>query len=349
MNYVRLGRTGVHVSRLCLGAMMFGQWGNPDHEESVRIIHKALDAGVNFLDTADVYSHGESEEIVAKALKGRRDRVILATKFTGPMSDDINDRGMSRRWILHEVENSLRRLDTDWIDLYQVHRPDHKTDIEETLGALTDLVRQGKVRYIGCSTFPAESIVEAQWASEQHSLERFVCEQPPYSIFVRGIETAVLPTALRYAMGVIAWSPLAGGWLTGRYRRDAGVDMTSGRAQRIPQRFDPSLPGNQAKLAAVEELIKIAADAGCSLTHLALAFVVGHPGVTSAIIGPRTMDQLTDLLAGASVVLDDDVLDRIDQIVPPGVTLNPADAGWQPPALPDPAARRRPLAARAAS
>jgi aryl-alcohol dehydrogenase-like predicted oxidoreductase len=158
----------------------------------------------------------------------------------------------------------------------------------------------------------------------------------------------VLPTCQKYGMGVIAWSPLAGGWLTGRIRRDTPVDMTRGRAQRLPHRFDPALPGNQAKLAAVEELIKIAADAGCSLTHMALAFVTGNPAVTSAIIGPRTMEQLTDLLAAASVTLDDDVLDRIDQIVPPGVTLNPADAGWQPPVLADPAARRRPQATRSA-
>jgi aryl-alcohol dehydrogenase-like predicted oxidoreductase len=334
MNYVRLGRTGVHVSRLCLGAMMFGQWGNPDHEESVRIIHKALDAGVNFLDTADVYSHGESEEIVAKALKGRRDRVILATKFTGPMSDDINDRGMSRRWILREVENSLRRLDTDWIDLYQVHRPDHKTGIEETLGALTDLVRQGKVRYIGCSTFPAESIVEAQWASEQHSLERFVCEQPPYSIFVRGIESAVLPTALRYAMGVIAWSPLNGGWLTGKYRKDGKTEEGSRAARRrIPERFDMSLPGNQRKLDVIEELDQLASDAGFSLTQLALAWVLQHPAITSAIIGPRTMEQLDGLLGADELRLEPAVLDRIDALVAPGTVLNPSDGGYFNPHL----------------
>jgi aryl-alcohol dehydrogenase-like predicted oxidoreductase len=265
------------------------------------------------------------------------------------MGEDANMRGNSRRWIIREVEKSLRRLQTDYIDLYQMHRPDPDTDIDETLSALSDLVRSGKVRAIGSSTFPAEQIVEAQWVAQSRVHVRFRCEQPPYSIFVRGIEASILPTCQRYGMGVIAWSPLAGGWLTGRYRRDTPVDMTTGRAQRLPQRFDPSLPGNAAKLEAVEELIKISADAGCSLTHMALAFVTAHPAVTAAIIGPRTMDQLTDLLAGADVVLDDDVLDRIDQIVPPGVTLNTADAGWQPPALTDPAARRRPLAARAAS
>jgi len=344
-----LGGTGIKVSSYCLGAMMFGAWGNQDHDDSVRIIHAALDAGINFIDTADVYSAGESEEIVGKALRGRRDDVVLATKANGPMGEDPNRRGNSRRWLVAEVENSLRRLQTDHIDLYQMHRPDPDTDIEETLSALSDLVRSGKVRAIGSSTFPAEQIVEAQWVAERRGLVRFRAEQPPYSIFVRGIESAVLPTCQKYGMGVIVWSPLGGGWLTGRIRRDTGVDMTSRRAQRLPHRFDPALPGNAAKLAAVEELVKLADDAGMPLTHLALAFTVAHPGVTSAIIGPRTMDQLTSLLDGASVVLTDEVLDRIDQIVPPGVTLNyPGDAGWQPPVLTDLAARRRPPADRAA-
>ncbi|MDR0342733.1 MAG: aldo/keto reductase [Nocardiopsaceae bacterium] len=343
-----LGGTGIKVSPYCLGAMMFGGWGNPDHDDSIRIIHAALDAGLNFIDTADVYSRGESEEIVGKALAGRRDQVVLATKAHGAMGDDPNMAGNSRRWLVREVDNSLRRLRTDYIDLYQMHRPDPATDIEETLSALTDLIRAGKVRAIGSSTFPAEQIVEAQWAAERRGYERFRCEQPPYSILARGAEAAVLPACARYGMGVITWSPLAGGWLTGKYRRDTGVDMTSGRAQRIPARFDPSLPGNARKLEVVEELIKIAADAGCSLTHLAIAFVISHPAVTSAIIGPRTMDQLTDLLAGTAVALDDDVLDRIDQLVPPGTTLNEADAGWQPPALAEPALRRRPPGDRAA-
>jgi aryl-alcohol dehydrogenase-like predicted oxidoreductase len=343
-----LGGTGIKVSPYCLGAMMFGAWGNRDHEDSIRIIHAALDAGVNFVDTADVYSAGESEEIVGQALRGRRDDVVLATKAHSPMGEDPNMRGNSRQWIVREVENSLRRLQTEYIDLYQMHRPDPDTDIDETLSALSDLIHAGKVRAIGSSTFPAEQIVEAQWVAQSRDRERFRCEQPPYSILVRGIESAVLPTCQKYGMGVIAWSPLAGGWLTGRIRKETGVDMTTGRAQRLPLRFDPSLPGNVAKLAAVEELIKVAADVGCPLIHLALAFVIAHPGVTSAIIGPRTMDQLTGLLAAAELTLDDDVLDRIDQIVPPGTTLNPADAGWQPPALTDPALRRRPPATRAA-
>jgi len=345
-----LGGTGIKVSSYCLGAMMFGAWGNTDHDDSVRIIHAALDAGINFIDTADVYSAGESEEIVGKALRGRRDDVVLATKANGPMGEDPNMRGNSRRWLVREVENSLRRLQTDYIDLYQIHRPDHDTDIEETLSALSDLVHAGKVQAIGSSTFPPEQIVEAQWVAERRGLTRFRAEQPPYSIFVRGIESGVLPTCQKYGMGVIVWSPLAGGWLTGRIRRETGVDMTSLRAQRLPHRFDPSLPGNVAKLAAVEDLLKLADEAGMPLIRLATGFVLTHPGVTSAIIGPRSMEQLTSLLDGASVALSDDVLDRIDQIVPPGVTLNyPADAGWQAPVLTDLAARRRPLADRAAS
>jgi aryl-alcohol dehydrogenase-like predicted oxidoreductase len=320
--------------------MMFGAWGNRDHDDCIRIIHAALDAGVNFIDTADVYSGGESEEIVGKALKGRRDSVVLATKFVAPMSEDSNQRGASRRWIMQEVENSLRRLDTDHIDLYQAHRPDPTVDLEETLGALSDLVHQGKVRVIGSSTYPAEMIVEAQWAAERRGTERFRCEQPPYSIFARGIETAVLPTCKQYGMGVIPWSPLAGGWLTGKYRK-GDETPTTGRAARIPDRFDFSKPENQRKLDLVEDLLKLAADAGLSLTHMAMAFVLEHPAVTSAIIGPRTMEQMTDVLGSADVRLSDDVLDAIDKLVPPGRTLNAADAGWESPSLRR-SARRRP-------
>ena len=290
MEHRPLGRTGVHVSKLCLGTMMFGAWGNTDHDDSVRIIHRALDAGINFVDTADVYSAGESEEIVGKALKGRRDDVVLATKFWGPMGDDPNRRGVSRRWIITEVENSLRRLGTDWIDLYQMHRPDPDTDIDETLGALTDLVHQGKVRYIGSSSFSAGEIVEAQWAARERRLERFRTEQPPYSLLVRGIELDVLPTARRHGMGVLTYSPLAGGWLSGSWSADSSP--TSPARQRLAARFDMSLPENQRKLEAVEQLAKVADEAGVSLIELAIAFVVNHPAVTSAIIGPRTMEQL---------------------------------------------------------
>jgi aryl-alcohol dehydrogenase-like predicted oxidoreductase len=328
--------------------MMFGEWGNPDRDEAVRIVHAALEAGINFVDTADVYSNGESEEIVGRALKGRRDDVVLATKVNGNMGTAKNRAGNSRRWIRYEVEQSLRRLGTEWIDLYQIHRPDPKTDIEETLSVLTDLVREGKVRAIGCSTFPAELIVEAHWAADKRALERFRCEQPPYSLLARGVEAGVLPVCERYGMGVITWSPLAGGWLTGRYRRPEDIDMTSGRATRIPKRFDPSLPANQRKLEIVNQLEAIAADAGAALRHLAMAFVVTHPAVTAAIIGPRTMDQLTDLLAGQDVVLDDATLDRIDDIVPPGITPNPVDAGFQAEWLANAKRRRLPPESRAA-
>ncbi len=319
---------------------MLGAWGNPDHDESIRIIHRALDAGINFIDTADVYGRGESEEIVGKALAGgRRANVVLATKVHGTMGDDPNEFGNSRRWIVREVENSLRRLQTDYIDLYQIHRPELDTDIDETLGALTDLVRAGKVRYIGSSTFPASAIVEAQWVADRRGRERFVCEQPPYSILVRGVENDVLPTCLRYGMGVIPWSPLAGGWLSGRYR--AGAELPgSHRAQRVPSRFDMSIPGNQRKLEAADALAGLADEAGISLIEMALAFVIRHPAVTAAIIGPRTMEHLESQLGAADVVLTDDVLDRIDEIAPPGVNVNPADGGWDNPAL-RPSARRR--------
>jgi aryl-alcohol dehydrogenase-like predicted oxidoreductase len=335
-----LGSTGVQVSPLCLGAMMFGSWGNRDHDESVRIIHRALDSGINFVDTADVYSSGESETIVGKALTGgRRANVVLATKAHGAMGEDANQRGNSRRWLVRECENSLRRLGTDYIDLYQIHRPDPDTDIDETLGALSDLIAAGKILYAGSSTFPAEQIVEAQWTAQRRGRERFISEQPPYSILVRGIEADVLPACQRYHMGVISWSPLAGGWLSGRYRLDADLPVST-RAQRIPQRFDMSLPGNRLKLEAADRLAGLAAEAGMSLIHLALGFVLSHPGVTSAIVGPRTMDHLDSQL-GAPETLPAGLLDQIDEIVPPGVNLNPADRGYVPPALGETRLRRR--------
>jgi aryl-alcohol dehydrogenase-like predicted oxidoreductase len=336
----QLGRTGVSVSKFCLGAMMFGAWGNPDHDESIRIIHAALDAGIDFIDTADVYARGESEEIVGKALAGgRRDDVILATKFHGAMGDDPNRQGSSRRWIVRAVEDSLRRLGTDWIDLYQVHRPRTDTDIEETLGALTDLVQQGKVRYIGHSTFPASQIVEAQWVSRERHLARFVTEQPAYSILVRAVEGDVLPTCARHGMGVLSYSPLTGGWLSGRWRKDTG-QQSSSRASRLPERFDLSQPANQRKLDAVEDLAQLADEAGITLIELAIAFVLNHPAITAAILGPRTMEQLQSQLPAGDVVLDDAVLDRIDEIVAPGTTVNPVDNSFANPAL-QPAARRR--------
>jgi aryl-alcohol dehydrogenase-like predicted oxidoreductase len=340
MEYRMLGGTGVEVSPLCLGAMMFGAWGNPDHDESVRIIHQALDAGINFVDTADVYSRGESEEIVGKALKGRRDSVVLATKVHGSMGDDPNERGNSRRWIVRECEASLRRLGTDWIDLYQVHRWDPWTDHDETLAALTDLVRAGKVRYLGSSTYPPSEIVAAQWTAERRGRERFVCEQPPYSMLVRGVEAEVLPVCRRYGMGVISWSPLAGGWLSGRWRKGQEPPQST-RAERLPQRYDLSLPGNQRKLEAADALASLAEDAGISLIHIALAFVLNHPAVTAAIIGPRTMEQLESQLGAVDVRLDTSLLDRIDEIVRPGTNFNLADAGFTPPAVADASLRRR--------
>jgi aryl-alcohol dehydrogenase-like predicted oxidoreductase len=340
MEHRPLGRTGVSVSKLCLGAMMFGDWGNKDHDESIRIIHRALYAGINFVDTADVYSRGESEEIVGKALAGgRRDDVVLATKLHMPMGADPNQRGNSRRWIVREVEDSLRRLNTEWIDLYQIHRYDPAVDLEETLGALSDLVRQGKVRYLGSSTFPPSAIVRAQWVARDQRLQRFVCEQPPYSILVRGIESDVLPTCAHYGMGVIPWSPLAGGWLSGRWRKDASAPSST-RAERLPARYDMSLPANQRKLDAAESLAQLAEQAGLSLIEMAIAFVINHPAVTAAIIGPRTMDQLESQLPAADALLDPGLLDRIDEIVSPGTNINPTDGGWANPAL-EPAARRR--------
>jgi len=343
MQYRTLGRTGIKVSPYCLGAMMFGAMGNPDHDDSIRMIHKALDTGINFIDTADFYSRGESEEIVAKALKGRRNNIVLATKAHLPMGDDPNQQGNSRRWLFRAVEDSLRRLQTDHIDLYQIHRPSPDTDIEETLSALTDLMRAGKVRAIGSSTFPASEIVEAQWIAERHGLARFRAEQPPYSILNRSIEREVLPTCERYGMGVLVWSPLAMGMLTGRYRK----------GQQLPDsmrvKYFPGQMSDERRMDAVEQLIPLAEEAGVSLTHLAMAFVIAHPGVTSAILGPRTMPHLDDLLAGANVVLSDEILDQIDKIVPPGTDIGPLEANYNPPSITQTNLRRRSTAERAAA
>jgi aryl-alcohol dehydrogenase (NADP+) len=331
-----LGRTGLKVSQHCLGAMMFGSWGNPDHGACVAMIHRALDAGVNFIDTADMYAHGESEQIVGQALKGRRDDVVLATKFWNPMGDLPNQRGGSKRWVHQAVEDSLRRLDTDYIDLYQMHRPDTEAELDETLGALSDLVHQGKVRYLGSSTFPAETIVEAQWVAERRNRERFVCEQPPYSILNRGIERAVLPTCQRYGMGVIVWSPLASGMLTGKYRKG----QKAARGSRLNRSFGINSEFDERRYAVVEALDAVAAAAGLTLTHLAIAWTVEHPAVTAAIIGPKTPEQLDDLLGAADVRLSTDVLDAIDEIVAPGTDTDPGVAVVPSAAL-SPIARRR--------
>ena len=348
MRHRVLGGTGIEVSTYCLGAMMFGSIGNPDHDDCVRIIHSALDRGISFVDTADMYSAGESEEIVGKALADRRDDVVLASKFHFPLVEGPNHGGNSRRWIIRAVEDSLRRLGTDWIDLYQVHRPDEDTDIEETLGALTDLVRQGKIRAFGCSSFPAERIVEAHVVAERRGLMRFRTEQPPYSMLARGIERSLLPTARRYGMGVLTWSPLAWGFLSGKYRKGRPIDLTTGRAALAPERFDPDSPANAAKYDAVEQLAELAEGLGRSLPELAVAFVVSHPAVTSVITGPRTMEQLDATLAGADLVLDDAALDRIDEIVAPGTDTFSADSAWAPRSLTDVAERRLPSEARGA-
>ncbi len=348
MRYRVLGGTGIDVSVHCLGAMMFGSVGNPDHDDCVRIIHAALDQGVNFVDTADMYSDGESEEIVGKALAGRRDDVVLATKVHFPMGEGPNRGGNSRRWIVKEVEQSLRRLRTDWIDLYQVHRPDPATDIEETLGVLDDLVRQGKIRAFGCSMFPVEQIVQAHHVAERRGLQRFRTEQPPYSLLARWIETSVLPVCQRYGMGVLTFGPLASGFLSGRFRKDRPIDLTTGRAALTPSRFDPTVPENATKLAVVEQLVELAGDIGCSLPELAVAFPAAHPAVTSVITGPRTMEQLDILLKGASLTLDDATLDRIDEIVPPGTNLYKEHGPLIPAAITDATLRRRSIPDRAA-
>ncbi|QWC86872.1 aldo/keto reductase [Nocardioidaceae bacterium] len=341
-----LGPTGMQVSPLCLGAMMFGAWGEKDHDVSISIIHSALDAGLNFIDTADIYARGESETIVGKALKGRREDVVLATKFHGPMDVDMGEtgnplyRGNSRRWVVQEVENSLRRLQTDWIDLYQVHRPDGISSDEETLAALTDLQQQGKIRAFGSSTFPAHHVVQAQWTAERRGLRRYVTEQPPYSLLARGVEADLLPVAQQYGMGVLPWSPLNGGWLTGKYRKGQDAPDTN-RAQMMPDRFDYSTPENAAKLDAVEQLAQLADDTGITLIQLALAFVMQHPAVTAPIIGPRTQEHLDSQLAALEVTLAADVLDRIDEIVPPGRNLDPVDAGFVPDPVQDASLRRR--------
>jgi len=332
MEYRPLGRTGVSVSQLCLGAMMFGAFGNTDHEDAIKIIHRALDAGINFIDTADGYSAGESELILGEALSGgRREGVVLAVKFGVPFGDeDPNHRGASRRWITEAVEGSLRRRQTDWIDLYQVGVPDRDTDIDKTLGALSDLVQAGKIRSFGTSKVPASEIVEAQWTAERRGHGRFRTEQPPYSLLTRAIEYDVLPTCLRHGMGVMTYSPLAGGWLSGKYRKGQEVSGpgSAARARRFPGAYDSTNPANAAKLDAADAFGALADDAGISLIQMAIAFVTRHPGVSSAIIGPRTMEHLDSYLAADGIELSTDVLDRIDQIVPPAVTINVADNMW---------------------
>jgi aryl-alcohol dehydrogenase-like predicted oxidoreductase len=339
MQYRTLGRTGVQVSSLALGAMNFGAIGRTTQDEATAIVDAAVEAGINVIDTADWYSAGESEELIGKAIAGRRDDVVLATKANMPMSDERNHQGSSRRWLVTALDNSLRRLGVDHVDLYQIHRWDPRTSDEETLSALTDLQRAGKIRYFGSSTFPAYRIVQAQWAAREHHLSRYVTEQPSYSILQRGIETHVLPVAEEYGLGVLAWSPLASGWLSGAVR--AGREITTSRSKVLPERFDLAVPANQARLDAVEQLAKVADQAGLTIIQLALGFVTAHRAVTSAIIGPRTLEHLHSQLAAADTVLSADVLDAIDAIVAPGLDLAPDEKFDTPPALLDPSLRRR--------
>jgi aryl-alcohol dehydrogenase-like predicted oxidoreductase len=325
--------------------MMFGAVGNPDHEDCVQIIQRALEAGINFIDTADAYSRGESELIVGKALAGgRRDEVVLATKVGLPFDSDPNHRGASRRWITEALEGSLRRLQTDWIDLYQLHVVDPNTDIDETLGVLSDLVHAGKIRSFGASKVPASGIAEAQSIAERRGRERFRTEQPPYSMLVRAIEFDVLPTCQRHGLGVLAYSPLAGGWLSGKYRKGQVVSGpgSATRGQLFPGVYDSANPANAAKLDAADALGALADEAGITLIQMAIAFATHHPAVSSAIIGPRTREHLEGYLAADGVELSGELLDRIDQIVPPAVTINVADNMWNhsTTAL-NPAARRR--------
>ena len=335
MRYRTLGTTGMQVSELSLGTMVLGAWGNTDHDDCVRIVHRALDAGINTVDTADVYADGETEEIVGRALQGRRDDVVLCTKFWNPMGPGPNRRGASRRWIVQALDASLRRLRTDWIDLYQVHRADPDVAMDELVGTLDDLVRQGKIRHAGTSTWPAELLVEGQWAADRRRAHRFASEQPPYSILARGAETAVLPTCRRHGLGVLVWAPLNGGWLTGKYRRDEAPPAGS-RADYAGEHMTT----NEAKHAAVDALRAVAADAGLSLAHLALAWVLEHPAVTSAIIGPKSPAQLDELIDRPDTRLGTETLDRIDAVVAPGTDLAAADAGWTTWEL-DAARRRR--------
>ncbi len=326
MQYRNLGHTGVKVSPLCLGTMNFG--GATPEVESIRIIHKALDGGINFIDTANMYVKGESERVVGKALAdGRRSTVILATKFHFPQSDDPNDRGNSRRHIMQAVEDSLGRLDTDWIDLYQIHRPEFEVPQDETLRALDDLVRQGKVRYIGSSTFPSWMVMEALAISERYGLARFVTEQPPYNLLDRRVENELVPLARRYGIGLLPWSPLAMGMLAGRYTDERNYPDDS-RGARIGSIYAQRIT-NKA-IAKGDEFIPIAEEHNLTPSQLALLWVKDQPQVTAPIIGPRTEAHLDDALPLLDMNLSPELAARLDEIVPPGSAV--ADfhntSGW---------------------
>jgi len=326
MEYRILGRTGVRVSPLCLGTMNFG--GPTPEPESIRIIHQALDAGINFVDTANMYVRGESERVVGKALMGgRREKVIVATKVHFPQSDDPNDRGNSRRHIMQAVDDSLHRLQTEWIDLYQIHRPVFDVPQDETLRALDDLVRQGKVRYIGCSTFPAWMVMEALSLSERYGLARYVTEQPPYNLLDRRIENELVPLALRHNLGLLPWSPLGMGILAGRYEKSDEAPEGS-RVARIGAWAAERI--TRQGIEAARRVAEVARDKGLTPSQLALLWVKDQPAVTSPIIGPRTEAHLDDALAVLEMSLDDETAATMDEIVPPGTAI--ADfhntSGW---------------------
>ncbi len=323
MEYRSLGRTGVQVSVLCLGCMMFG--GRTEPEDSYAIIDRALDAGINFLDTANVYSRGRSEEVTGEALKrnGKRDKIVLATKVHGRMDDDDpNAWGNQRRHIIEQCDASLRRLQTDYIDLYQIHRPQPNIPIDETLRALDDLIRAGKVRYIGTSTFAAWQLLESVWVAKELGLNRFVCEQPPYNLLDRRIERELLPMARTYGVGIIPWSPLAGGLLTGKYRRGAPEPPDS-RYTDVKDRPWMQRRKTEGVYDVVEAIEPLAEEKDCTLSQLALAWCARQPGVTSPIIGPRTMEQLEDNLGTLDVTLTDNDYEKIDELVPPGSMFAP--------------------------
>ena len=330
MNYRPLGRTGVNVSELCLGCMMFG--AKTDLADSCRIIGRALDLGVNFLDTANVYSRGQSEEITGQALKrnGKRDRIVLATKVHGQMADDDpNASGNSRRHILQQCDASLRRLQTDWIDLYQLHRPSTDIPLDETLRALDDLIRAGKVRYIGTSTFAAWQIVEALWIAKELGLNRLVCEQPPYNLLDRRIERELIPMAQTYGLALIPWAPIASGFLTGKYKR-TGPDPADARLKRN----DAGQWGWRNYAAAFDILDRVESLArakGCTPSQLAIAWCAQQPGITSPIIGPRTLEQLEDNLKAVDVKITDADRKALDEVAPPGgVTVPYYEANFGP-------------------
>jgi aryl-alcohol dehydrogenase (NADP+) len=320
----QLGGSGVAVSTLGLGTMMFGRWGNPDEKACLQMVDRAMDAGVTLFDTADIYDFGVSEEFLGRALAGRRDRVVLATKVGNAMSDDPQERGLSPRWIAQSCEASLRRLQTDYLDLYQMHRPDPDTPIDETLQAFDDLVKAGKVRSIGTSTFSPAQLADARSHADRLGVTVPTSEQPPYSALVRKTELEVLPWCLRNDVGVVVWAPVNGGWLTGKYQNDA-VDAAA-RAAREPDHFDHrDAAMRQTKRELVAALGDIAAEHGLTLIQLALGFVLANPAVTSALIGPRTPEQLDSLLQAIDVTIPADALAAIDAIVAPGRTVNPAD------------------------